>query len=359
MIAASGLSMTVPARAAAPAVPRLYCGPSVGELSYPTEHGALDDVQFSSPTTGWLVGTSRVERTTDGGAHWANVEEAVGADFGQVDAYDNLHAWVVGRDLVVQTADGGKSWHALPNLCPAISSVDFFSPTGGIALAGNQVLVTHDGGRRWSLLTTPGEPQSVCFADRRDGWLGAHGRIYRTTDAGKQWRLAAAGPHFGKAERGASDAEVQCAGPDAGWAELLVRDAAMNQSPHVGYHLSAARSRPIFSEGYFPYPGLPRLPSSPSSEYAAFSAISPNDAAFVDFCGACGSGRSYVAVVTGGHRVGHHHRVRNIDGASAAAFLSTRDGWVAGSTSVVSRNPGWRLEHTTDGGRTWTTQFQS
>jgi photosystem II stability/assembly factor-like uncharacterized protein len=323
----------------------------------------LLSVEFSSSTTGWAAGGDHVVRTNDAGHHWSVAYRRAGAKLFQLDAYDDQDAWALGARGIARTTDGGRSWHwapfaSLPSQCPAISSIDFYSAQRGVAVSGHTLLVTGDGGRTWGLLTSPSELQSVCFSDVDHGWAGAHGQFYRTVDGGAKWQLAAAGPKFDKIERADSYALVQCAGPDAGWGELLVADAAMNQSPHVGYHLSSAGSRPIFSEGYFPYPGLPKLPSSPGPEFAAFSAVSPTTAAFVDFCSPCGYGASELGMVTDGNHVGESHRVAHIVGAQGAAFLSATNGWVVGQTSIAGKHPHWRIEHTTDGGVTWTTQYQ-
>jgi photosystem II stability/assembly factor-like uncharacterized protein len=324
---------------------------------------ALLSVEFSSRTTGWAAGGDRVVRTPDAGSHWSVSYQRAGAGLFAVDAYNDRDAWALGAHGIARTSDGGRNWHwapfaALPSKCPAISEIDFYSPQRGVAISGHTLLVTGDGGRAWGLLTSPGDMQSVCFSDVDHGWAGSRGRVYRTVDGGAKWSLAVAGPRMDKAERRITAAVVQCAGPSAGWAELNIGGAAMNQSPHVGYHLSAAGSRPIFSEGYFPYAGLPKLPSSPGSEPATFSAISPSRAAYVDFCPACGYGTSEVEVYTGEDRHGRSYTVRHISAARGAAFLSPTSGWVIGQTSFASKHMHWRIEHTTDGGKTWVTQYQ-
>ena len=36
---------------------------------------------------------------------------------------------------------------------------------------------------------SPAKVQTLCFTNSQSGWLGAHGEIYRTTDAGYVWAL--------------------------------------------------------------------------------------------------------------------------------------------------------------------------
>lgn len=324
---------------------------------------ALLSVEFSSSTTGWATGGNRVVRTTDAGAHWAVAYQRARAGFFTVDAYNDRDAWALGAHGIARTTDGGQSWRwvafgSLPSTCPAISSIDFSSPRRGVAISGQTLLRSTDGGRTWTTLPSPSRLQSVCFSDADHGWAGAHGQVYRTVDGGVKWHLNESGPKVSKSIRDLTEAYVQCAGPTAGWAELDTADVGMNQEQHFGYHLSAAGSQPIFDEGYFSAGGLPKLPSSPGPEPATFSAISPTEAAYVDFCGPCGYGASELGIVTDTTHVGASHRVAHLVGAQGAAFLSATDGWVVGETSVVSKHPHWRIEHTTDGGATWTTQYQ-
>jgi photosystem II stability/assembly factor-like uncharacterized protein len=334
------------------------CVGGVPGSSTPGGH-ELVSVEFSDRATGWATGGGQVLRTTDAGAHWSVAYRSAAADLFQIDAFNNRYAWAVGATDVLRTTNGGQTWQELPLRCPEIASVDFFSPRSGVAMAGKTLLHTSDGGQTWDVQSSPHDLQSVCMGDADHGWAGAHGQIYRTVDGGSRWRLADAGPHWDKVTRNNTEAFVECAGPDAGWAELDVLEAAMNQSQHVGYHLSATGSKPIFAESYFSAGDLRGLPSSPGAEPATFSAISPTAAAYVDFCGPCGNGSSLVGVVTDNDRLAHSYKVRHIAGAQGAAFLTATSGWVVGSTSVVARHPSWRIEHTTDGGKTWTTQYQS
>jgi Photosynthesis system II assembly factor YCF48 len=327
--------------------------PSTGE--------ALAAVQFVSSSTGWLVGESRVLATTNGGHTWTRQRTAAGAGYSSLDAIDNNHAWVVGRHQLIATSNGGRSWHRLPEPCPAISSVHFVSPTVGFAVDGGELLKTSDGGSLWRRVHSPARVQTMCFTNSQSGWLGAHGEIYRTTDAGHVWALVVVGPHL-HSGIGRPVADVECAGPHAGWAELVGPGAAMNQQPHIGYYLNDNGSRAIFAEQEFSHPGVTVTADSPGPEFAAFSSVDASDAVFVDSCGPCGEGTAPMGIATNDgqtlHRVG---RVRRINLADAASFVSTTDGWVAGEV-IHSRPQGrttftWKLVHTSDGGAHWTTQY--
>jgi Photosynthesis system II assembly factor YCF48 len=340
--------------------------PSLGCSSQPRPPGVaevpgeLAAVQFVSATTGWVAGADRVLATTNAGATWSVQRVARGAHYSEVDAIDSRHAWVVGRDQVIATTNGGATWRRLPEPCAAITSVHFVSPSHGFAVAGGKLLRTSDAGKKWHSVHTPAGVQSVCFTSTQLGWLGANGKIYRTVNGGRVWGKAVAGEKV----HGRSNepiAEVECAGADAGWAELIGPGAAMNQQPHIGYYLNDAGSRPIFAEQYFPHPGIKIHRESPGSEPAAFSAVDASNAVFVDWCPACGAGTAPMAIATGsGQTLDRVGRVRNINQAYGVSFASTTNGWAVGGLNHFTPHGNrvtWKIEHTTDGGKHWTTQY--
>jgi len=321
--------------------------------------GALVAAQFVSSSTGWVVGANRVLATTDGGTHWVRQRSATGADYTEVDAIDAAHAWVVGRHQLIATTDGGADWHSLPEPCPVISSVHFISSSRGFAVAGGKVLRTSDAGRHWHPITAPARAQSVCFTAPKRGWLGAHGRIFRTVDGGRRWALAASTGPVAKRPRNQPDAVVECSGRHTGWAEFVGPGVASNQEEHVGFFLSDSGSRPIFAEQYFGNPHVHVTRNSPGAYFAAFSAVDPADAVFVDTCAPCGTGTSPVGIAEhDGTTFLRPGRVGHLNFALGAAFVSTTDGWVVGDVMHYRKGTAtWKIEHTADGGKHWTTQY--
>ncbi len=279
---------------------------------------------------------------------------------------------MIGAHDLVATSDGGRRWRALPQTCPAIRSVNFVTARVGFAIASGTtgqlgavwgdhaaaLLRSDDGGQTWHRLATPKSAQSVCFYNKRDGWLGAGGDIYSTTDGGRHWMLdfAASIP-----SRGFTAAiALQCTGPGGGWAEAIGPGAAMSQEPHIGLHSTGSTWTALFAEQYFPHPGIPVRTNSPSSVPNAFSAINASDAAFLDDCTACGPGSVWIGFVTGTHGTRTRH-IPGITGSVSASFTSPTDGWVIGVRYHYfspRRSPlTYRVIHTTDGGHGWHTQY--
>jgi hypothetical protein len=196
--------------------------------------------------------------------------------------------------------------------------------------------------------------QSVCFTNTHLGWLGAQGKVYRTVNGGRVWALAVAGPPAHRVSN-----EPFAAVQYAGWAELIGPDAAMSQQAHIGYYLSDSGSRPIFAEQYFTSGGVHIHHSAPGPYYAAFSSVDAADAVFVDTCSPCGRGTSPMAIATNeGQNLSATRNVGHLNFALGAAFVSTTQGWVVGDVEHYrARTATWKIVHTTDGGRHWTTQY--
>jgi photosystem II stability/assembly factor-like uncharacterized protein len=167
--------------------------------------------------------SSRIYKTTDGGVHWdlqfANTDPRVFLD--AMAFRDEAHGMafcdsVDGRFVILTTANG-RSWERVPadRLPPALPGEGAFAASGtNIAMSGrthvwigttaSRVLRSSDGGRMWSVSTTPlatGTATgifSIAFRDERHGVVV--GGDYRneslaidnaavTTDGGATWTL--------------------------------------------------------------------------------------------------------------------------------------------------------------------------
>jgi hypothetical protein len=337
---------------------------------------ALTGVQFVSASRGWVVGTRQILATTNAGGSW-HVQDTGNLNLVSADFIGNAVGWAVGASTVLTTNDGGQRWAALPEPCPVVRSVHFVSPQTGFAIAGGsdfaasslsplsggQLLTSTNGGHSWRRLPAPPNPQSVCFTDSSDGWLGAAGGLYRTTNGGSTWVRAVAAP--GRRDAGYPfTMVVQCAGPGSAWALDVGTGAASSQQPHIGYHAGPAGAGPIFAEQYFPHPGIPVTASSPGSYTGTLSAISASQAAYIDFCAACGDGTAPWDLATAsGSVLKPEGNVGDITEADGASFVTPSTGWVVGALTKYSADGTSRsyprIMYTGDGGRSWRVQYAS
>lgn len=344
-------------------------------LGSPASGNGVGPIQFVGVRDGWAVVAGRVIATRDGGSSWQVRYRTTPDDLYAVDFVNPTDGWVLGRNTFLATTDGSRQWHALPDRCSRIVEIDFISPTRGFAVAGAMNAVrsttakvvesTDTAGRSWQVLATPRWPQSICFSNRLDGWLGAGGRIYRTTTGGHAWTLSLSWPPNAAATDTDGSASVACEPGNAAWGELIADGGEMSQEPHIGYHTFGHAWTPIFSEAYFPT-GLHVPPSPEPGGYAGpFAAISRSAAVYTDACEACGAGTSPLVLAADGGRVLDRPGViGDITYASGVNFATTEQGWAVGTlwtdTKQHGSEPGpMRVVHTTNGGRTWQVQYST
>jgi hypothetical protein len=331
----------------------------------------LTGVQFVSPRQGWVVGGDRILATGDGGGHW-RVQDRGKLGLTSLDFINASDGWAVGLRTVLATTDGGAHWRALPEPCPLVDAVHFVSPSLGFAVAGGTatayqpvpptggvLLTTDDGGRNWQGQYAPADVQSACFTDRAHGWLGAHGRLYRTVNGGSAWTLATAGVTGQTGQP--YTMTVQCAGPDAVWGLALGTGAAMNHAPFIAYHAGPSGARAVFAEQYFPHPGVTVTANAPGTYPGPLSAISPDTAVAVGSCPPCGYGIAPWDLLTSSGAVVPRGNIGGLTAATAASFLTPHLGWVVGNFDDY-RNPAHQIQRqrivmTSDGGAAWHTEY--
>jgi len=169
---------------------------------------------------------SRIYKTTDGGVRWAlqfrNDDPQVFLDamaFGDARHGMAFSDAVDGRFVVLVTADGGDTWARVPadRLPPALPGEGAFAASGtNVAVHGTRhawigttagrVLRTTDGGRTWTIASTPVATGgatgifSVAFRDERHGVVvggnyqeedAAVDNAAITSDGGNTWTIVA------------------------------------------------------------------------------------------------------------------------------------------------------------------------
>lgn len=190
------------------------------------------DVDAFSADTAYLLAIgegekSRIYKTIDGGLHWTLQfkNNRPTAFFDAMAFWDADHGIAVsdpvdGRFLIITTSDGGATWKEMPpkGMPPALSGEGAFAASGTCITVqgkrdvwfgtggpeGARVFRSTDGGRNWTVATTPivhGKTAgifSLLFWDARHG-LAVGGDYTKerevgkgaawTSDGGKTWRL--------------------------------------------------------------------------------------------------------------------------------------------------------------------------
>ncbi|MCA1633013.1 MAG: oxidoreductase [Acidobacteria bacterium] len=183
----------------------------------------LRGVSAVSPRVAWASGDKGTyARTTDGGRTWVagTVPSASDLDFRDVDAFDAETAYLLSigegeRSRIYKTTDGGRHWVLqFKSTRPAafFDAMAFWDRDHGVAVSdpvGGRFLVirTSDGGATWEEVPAAAVPEALpgegafaasgtCITVRgkRHAWFGTGGpqgpRVFRSTDAGRTWKVS-------------------------------------------------------------------------------------------------------------------------------------------------------------------------
>ena len=128
-----------------------------------------DDFVFVTPDVGFSTSHDEIQRTMDGGRHWATVARCqVAVEVNGLTHQDSCAPWAI--------------HFATPQVGYAVGkgSSSYFA-----------LLRTRDGGATWSVSAVPAEDgaERVIFTSERTGFVRVgNGKLYRTDDGGDSWR---------------------------------------------------------------------------------------------------------------------------------------------------------------------------
>lgn len=213
------LSAQGPAKKAAPETQAKF--KAIWEPVNVKEDLALTSVHFVSPDEGWVAGGATsmnggvILHTSDGGTTWEiQLGDPASADRG----YDHLlfldaktgfavQSTASGDHRLLRTTDG-KTWAPVGVVKQHRTSYQFVSPTVGFVSAGNDILRTSDGGKKWDPVyqcrvkaevqgltrEIPCQVSALHFADANNGFgvtraldREAGVAFVKTSDGGTKW----------------------------------------------------------------------------------------------------------------------------------------------------------------------------
>lgn len=192
-------------------------------------------VSAASSTVAWASGSGGTyARTTDGGASWQSsvMPGASQLDFRDLQAVDANTAYLLSigpgeASRIYKTTDGGRGWTLqFTNQNPKafFDAFAFWDARTGIAVSDPvdgrfSVIKTTDGGATWKELTHKSLPPAIegdgafaasgtCIAvqGKKNVWFGTGGaavaRVFRSSDGGGTWKVAATPITAGNASSG-------------------------------------------------------------------------------------------------------------------------------------------------------------
>ena len=152
-----------------------------------------DAIAFPDSEVGFLLAEpesafSVVDKTTDGGATWTTAFTAPSPNLRGLEFVNDTDGWVVGSSTIYRTRDGGQTWSPLTETSPNLASIDFVSATTGWGLTNSGTLyASSDGGESWTEVDTNGPSFAACLVDVSDGWILNGQGIEATSNGGDSW----------------------------------------------------------------------------------------------------------------------------------------------------------------------------
>ena len=170
---------------------------------------------FQSKDTIWAVAiTDLISKSIDGGKTWETVNLDSSSTFkGYKEAVfflDKMHGWIGGAEAksygngyILRTDNGGETWQKVAVDTADIYDISFVDTLNGWACswAGGKIFKTTDGGKSWRLNKkiilngqTIGDPlRRIFFTTKDSGWtvggIAGDQIIARTTDGGENWNI--------------------------------------------------------------------------------------------------------------------------------------------------------------------------
>jgi photosystem II stability/assembly factor-like uncharacterized protein len=230
-------------------------------------YDGLADVEFKSPTLGWVSSQSKLFKTTDGGLTWTRQHTNVNLQFNDLFFLDDQLGWAAGADnsfylargYVLRTTDGGQTWqeaHLSQN--SPIKRVQFVSASVGWAFGSNgyDLYKSTDGGATWQRqnLVSPQSQfppliTSMDFQNPMQGWVGTATSLFKTQDGGTIWSEVALPSGSGSA----TEPYALDISNSSGW--VLSKDAAYyttDGGKSWSAHLYGGTNQSLISTFFFP-----------------------------------------------------------------------------------------------------------
>jgi len=239
------------------------------------------DLDAADPTSGWLVviplhtmnsPPAALFRTSDGGAHWAQVASTNDAlpYGGGIRFADSTTGWLSGvtentlpLSLSV-TRDGGQSWQAVELPLPSgyeggrlsvglptffgagkqdgLLPVQYQPQSGRASEFASVIYATHDGGQTWQAGAPVRNGGAADFINGNEGWMWATephhtgstspvvGTLYHTQDGARTWEALPGTPGLDAfLQHGGDVLQLDFVSAETGWATMRGADGRTTQ----------------------------------------------------------------------------------------------------------------------------------
>jgi len=165
----------------------------------PFNQGRGNDIKFFDSNTGYMFGTqivSSIYKTTDGGNNWNEIpinNYTGDGQFRHVQFLDaNNFIGTGDNKFIIKTINGGANWISLFHsiMSNQILDIRFRNANTGIAVGGNTILITSNGGTVWNSSTIPSANLGYAMSPASGVYYAFDYQnyyVYRSTNSGASW----------------------------------------------------------------------------------------------------------------------------------------------------------------------------
>jgi photosystem II stability/assembly factor-like uncharacterized protein len=331
------------------------------------------DIAFASAMSGWLAAGTALWRSTDAGATWT--PQITGGDpVSWMQAEDASNAWMRRSDRLWRTTDGGATWGQLAGTPP--ERARFRTATEGWGVSSGDIYRTTDGGGSWVKVFSVPTRLAEWYHDPLTGWRATGANLARTTDGGATWSSSNTGL---PAVDGFQfvDATTGWAWHDGSLALRRTTDGGLSWQPQVTGSDTLDDIQFVDTRHGWVREGAKRLRRTTDGG-ATWALLGPapipdslKRIIFVDSTHGWAIGKEcqvtpppacsgYSARTTDG---GVTWQGTSAGPGEAAFFLDAQRGWGQDRhvSSLTSESIQWNysIKHSTDGGTSWTTQWET
>ncbi len=143
--------------------------------------GDYKSLQFINEQTGWIISSSGLYKTIDGGLSWQTVNTTgsfvPGSSAPSLFFTDSNRGYIADNMKVSKTTDGGITWSVVYTGSSTYHDIQFINDNLGYITDGKYLLKTTDGGATWQKAVTLGDDSFIelHFTDANHGWAGTAG----------------------------------------------------------------------------------------------------------------------------------------------------------------------------------------
>lgn len=150
--------------------------------------------EFIDANTGWILGDSKILKTTDSGTSWTHLNNP-GNSFKRISFVSEQSGWLSTNSFnLYSTSTGGNTWENIFNGNEYTSNIKLFTNTFGISTGDENsksvLRVTTDSGINWNPIfqSVNTEWRKINFINNNTGFVsGASDKFLKTTNSGSNW----------------------------------------------------------------------------------------------------------------------------------------------------------------------------